>query len=463
MKPAFESHEVRRALGLPRGERSLRYASVAIDSREVERGGLFVALPGERVHGADFVLQAARRGAAGAIVPADRRLEDAGLGDLELFPVPDTLRALGDLARFARRRSGARVIGITGSSGKTTVKEMIALVLEAEGGVWATPGNLNSLTGLPLTILRATAGAHYWVLEMGSNAPGEIARLAAIAEPDDAVVTTVGAAHLEGFGDVEGVLREKLSLVRGAQAAGEVVVGDAPPSLPAAARRIRDDVVVAGLAETADFRPERWETGAESARFDREGVTYALQVGGEHHVRDAVIAAALADALGVPSEEAARGLSRYRPVGMRGAIVRAGDLTVVADCYNANPDSFEAAIRFAETSFPGRPRSAVVGSMLELGREAPAVHRRVASRLLDAGFTRLFPVGDFRAAFETLASAGDVPGDVTISAADSLEAIVEELVAGASAGEVVLVKASRGERLERVVEGLLARSNGEAA
>lgn len=461
MSARFESHEVRRALGLSRGDSTRHYSSVAIDSREVERGGLFVALPGERVDGADFVAQAARRGAAGAIVPAGRSFD---LEDIELFAVADTLRALGDLARFARRRSGARVIGVTGSSGKTTVKEMLSLALAEHGDTWATPGNFNSLTGLPLTILRATPGTDYWVLEMGSNAPGEISRLAAIAEPDDAVVTTVGQAHLEGFGDLDGVLREKLALVRGAQPGGRVVVGDVPPLLPAAARRIRDDVIVAGLENSSDFRPERFETGAESARFDHAGVTYALQVGGEHHLRDAVIAAALAAAVGVPGEAAARGLSRYRPVGMRGAVVHAGNLTIVADCYNANPESFEAAIRFCETSFPGRPRSAVVGSMLELGADAPAAHRATAKRLLEAGFQRVFPLGEFRAAFgDAVAETSTTEGAPYVSSADSVEAVVEELRSGASPGEVVLVKASRGERLERVVESLVARANGEAA
>jgi len=461
MSARFESHEVRRALGLSPGGSGRQYSSVAIDSREVERGGLFVALPGERVDGADFVTQAARRGACGAIVPAGRSFD---VEDIELFAVPDTLRALGDLARFARRRSGARVVGVTGSSGKTTVKEMLALALAEHGDTWATPGNLNSLTGLPLTILRATPGADFWVLEMGSNAPGEISRLAAIAEPDDAVVTTIGRAHLEGFGNLDGVLREKLALVRGAQPAGRVVVGDVPPALPAAARRIRDDVIVAGLDETSDFRPERFETGAESARFDHGGVTYALQVGGEHHLRDAVIAAALATAVGVSGEAAARGLSRYRPVGMRGAVLRAGPLTILADCYNANPESFEAAIRFCETSFPGRPRSAVVGSMLELGSDAPAAHRATAKRLLEAGFRRIFPLGEFRAAFDDAVAEISIPeGSVHVSHADSVAAVVEELMSGASPGEVVLVKASRGERLERVVESLVAAANGEAA
>lgn len=456
----FESHEIRRALGLPRGGTSRRFGAVAIDSRQVERDGLFVALPGERVDGADFVARAAKRGAAGAIVPADRTFDVPGL---ELFAVPDTLRALGDLARHARRRSRARVIAITGSSGKTTVKEMVARALEEAGPTWATPGNLNSLSGLPLSIFRAAPDARYWVLEMGSSAPGEIARLAAIAEPDDAVVTTVGAAHLEGFGDIDGVLREKLSLVRGAQPSGAVVVGDHPPELPAAARRIREDVIVAGLGPGADVRPDTWETGAEVARFELDGVGCTIQAGGEHHVRDALIALAVARAVGVETPVAARGLSRWRPVGMRSAVVRAGDLTIVADCYNANPDSFEAAIRFCETAFPGRPRSAVVSSMLELGADSEAAHRAVASRLLAAGFQRIFPLGDFGPAFEAAAAEAPDGAAPPVSAAADVDAIVDELASEAAPGEVVLVKASRGERLERVVEGLVRRRGGEAA
>lgn len=452
----FESHEIRRALSLGPAQGSRHYPSVAIDSREVERGALFVALSGERVDGADYLAQAARRGAAGAVVPADRDLD---AGTLELFTVPDTLRALGDLARFARRRSGARVIGVTGSSGKTTVKEMLALALGESAPTWATPGNLNSLTGLPLSILRAAPDARYWVLEMGSNAPGEIARLTAIAEPDDAVVTTVGAAHLEGFGDLDGVLREKLALVRGAQRGGRAVVGDVPARLAVAARQIRDDVIVAGLDTNADYRPDSHESGAESARFERAGVAYQLPVGGEHHVRDAVLAAALAEGIGVAPGAVARGLARYRPVGMRGALLRAGKLTIVADCYNANPESFEAAIRYCETAFPGRPRSAVVSSMLELGADSASVHETVAGRLLGAGFSRIFPLGEFRAAFDALPAADGVE----VSDATSTTKVIERLLSGARPGEVVLVKASRGERLERVVDGLVEHAGGEAA
>jgi len=445
----FESHEICRALGLAPGSGARHYTGVSIDSREVKPGHLFVALKGARVDGSDYLEQAARGGAIGAIVPTDRELPDLAL---EWFSVPDTLRALGDLARFARRRSGARVIGVTGTSGKTTVKEMLALALAEAVPTWATPGNLNSLTGLPLAILRADPEARYWVLELGSSASGEVARLSAIAEPDDAIVTTVGAAHLEGFGNKEGVLREKLSLVRLAQASGRAVVGELPAELATAARQIREDVVVAGLGPDADYRPDRYEVGAESVSFEHSGVEYRLHVGGEHHLRDALLAAAMVKQLGVEPAAASRGLARFRPLGMRGALIRAGSLTIIADCYNANPESFEAAIKYCESSFPGRPRSAVVASMLELGTDSPEAHRNVARRLLEAGFDRIFALGEFRGAFEQTGNGTD-----RVSATTSVADAVAGIAAGVSEGEVVLVKASRGERLERVVEGLIER------
>lgn len=451
----FEGHEVRRATGAAGGDPSGSYSSVAIDSRSVERGALFFALPGARVHGVTFLDQAIRRGATGAVIPTDA---DVGRSDVDLFRVPDTLRALGDLARFARRRAHVRVIGVTGSSGKTTVKEMLAVALGEGASTWATPGNLNSLTGLPLSIIRADPGADFWVLELGSNAPGEIARLTAIAEPDDAVVTTVGMAHIEGFGDLSGVMREKLALLRGAQPGGCAVVGDQPEELPAAARQVRADVVVAGLGSKADVRPSSYETGAESSRFEFEGETFQLSVGGRHHVQDAMLAVAVARRLGAPLPEVARGLARYRPVGMRGALVRAGPLTIVADCYNANPDSFDAVIRYCEQAFAGRPMTAVVGSMLELGERSAPAHERVARHLIEAGFSTVYAFGAFRTAFDGL----EAPGAV-IERPETLREAVESIRSHGRIGEVVLVKASRGERLERVVDGLREQANGEAA
>lgn len=455
MSAAFEAHEVRRALGLPSSPVRTRFDSVSTDTRDLRGGALFIALRGERFDGHEFLSRAASKGARGAVI--DDRCEVPDL-DLEWFVVPDTTRALGDLARHYRRRCAARVIGVTGSSGKTTVKEMLAGVLSAACPTHATSGNLNNQIGLPLSILDAPPDSDYWVLEMGSNAPGEIARLASIAEPDDALVTTVGPAHLEGFGDETGVLREKLSLVRAAKSAGSVVVGEKPARLGTAAAAIRPDTIVAGLGTGADWRPDRWEIGAESVQFERSGNRYEVPAGGEHHLRDALLATAMADAIGIGPAAIAEGLAGYRPVGMRGAVRQLGGLTLVADCYNANPESFQAAIEYCVAAFPNRRLTAVVGSMLELGSHSAAAHESVARSMVEAGFSRVVALGEFRLAFEAVAESTN--GTRVTGAARPADA-VRTLASELTGDEVVLVKASRGERLERVVEGLAERFGAE--
>ncbi len=465
--PPLTEAQVREALGLEAGagagsgERDVRFTAVCADSREVGPGALFVALPGERHHGADFLEAAAAAGADGAVVPSGRQRPEL---DLVWFPVDDPLGALADLARWRRRRTAARVVGVTGSSGKTTVKEMIAAALGAARRVYATPGNYNSKVGLPLTILAAPGDAEVWVLEMGASEPGEIGILAGIAAPDDAVVTTVGPAHLEWFGSVEGVLREKLSLVRGASREGAVVVGERPPELAAAARRLRPDSVVAGIEAGADFRPEPTErhgTSPGRAWFERDGVRFEVAAGGLHHLRDALIAAAVAEALGVPAAEAARGLRSFRPLGLRGALRRLGRLDVLADCYNANPESFEAAVRYLAEAFPARRRVAVIGTMLEMGEAGPAAHRAVLEGIVEAGFALVAATGDFAAPAAALEAEDRTPDTRFLRAEDPMT-VWPALGAALRGDEAVLLKASRGVRLERLLERLEARFGEEA-
>jgi len=447
MAARFTSSEVRQALGLAAAESVGHFSSVSTDTRDLQPGALFVALRGERFDGAEFVELAERLGAAGAVV-ADS--SDHTARALPLFTVPDTTAALGDLARHYRRRCGARVVGITGSSGKTTVKEMLAHALGSEKRVHSTRGNLNNQVGLPLSILAAAEDAEVWVLELGTSEPGEIERLTAIAEPDDAVITTVGPAHLEGLGDVTGVLEEKLDLIRGASASGCAVVGELPEDLPTRAREVRRDVVTAGLGPGSDFRPSEWDVGPEQARFTLAGVDYSVPVGGEHHLRDALIAAATATGLGVSPEGVARGLAQYRPVGLRGALIQVENLTVVADCYNANPESFEAAIRYCSDVFPGRRLAAVVGSMLELGTAEAAAHAEVAAELVRAGFTFVVALGAFQPAFQAMS----LPEGVRVLNPTTVQAAADALAGELQGDEVLLVKASRGVKLEGVIDSL---------
>ncbi len=450
MSAQFDGHEVRRALGLPGSSQRVRFGSVSTDTRDLKKGALFVALSGDRFDGFDYLDRAAKKGALGAVVPEGRRLPPL---DLEWFAVPDTTRALGDLARLYRRRCAARVIGVTGSSGKTTVKEMLACAIGSERRIHATEGNFNNLIGVPLTVLAAPPDAEVWVLEMGSNAPGEIARLAAIAEPDDALITTIGPAHLEGFGDESGVLREKLALVRAASPAGSVIIGEKPGLLGRSAREIRDDARVAGLGDDADWRPDRWGIEATSSWFERAGTTYAVPAGGEHHLRDAILAAAMAESIGISAVGVAGGLQEYRAVGLRGALRQLGGLTIVADCYNANPESFAAAIDYCVQAFPGRRLAAVVGSMLELGTHSDTAHEQVARSLVEAGFDRVVALGEFGPAFERLSATAN---GTRVERVRNPASAVDAIATGLTGDEVILVKASRGERLERVIEGLEA-------
>jgi len=450
------SKEIRTALDLPgSAEPGHEYHGVSTDSRTLEPGDVFIALDGARSQGADFLSEAVRAGATGAIVSTGR--EDPTL-PLEYFSVADPLEALGRLATCARERTDARVIAITGSSGKTTVKEMIALALSEERRVYKTEGNLNSRVGLPLTILRAPLESDVWVLEVGASEPGEIRALAEIAQPDDAVVTTTGPAHLEAFVDESCVLHEKLELARCASPSGHLIVGELPGELPAAAREIRPDVIVAGLGEMATYRPDRVETRAERVGFERDGVWVGVPVGGEHHLRDALIATAVATRLGVSLETAAHGLARYAPLGHRGAIRRVGGLTVLADCYNANPESFRAAIAHCRDLFPGRRLAAFVGSMLELGAHEADAHREVAEDLLGSGFALVAATGAFAAVdFDPLATHG-----VRVFQADAPAEVWEAFAGELHGDEVILVKASHGARLEGVLDRLESRFGGRS-
>ncbi|MDX1577391.1 MAG: UDP-N-acetylmuramoyl-tripeptide--D-alanyl-D-alanine ligase [Gemmatimonadota bacterium] len=446
------SGTLRQALGLSGAAAEDRvYVGVSIDSRTIRPGELFVALRGERHDAADFLPQVAERGGAGAIVAEGR--VDPGL-PLEYFPVADPGEALRTLAGEVRRRAVATVVAVTGSSGKTTVKEMVAAALGEERRVYRTAGNLNSQVGVPLTILRAPAEADLWVLEVGASEPGEIGRLAEVAAPDHVIVTTVGAAHLERFGDVEGVLAEKLELARRASATGTLVVGEEPPMLAAAATALRSGAIVAGIGPDATYRPETYEIEAERVAFERGGARVEIAAGGEHHLRDALIAAALAEALGTPPGSLADGLARYEPLGMRGAVRHLAELTLLADCYNANPDSFRAAIAQCRDLFPGRRRAAFIGSMLELGDAEEAAHAEVAGLLIGAGFELIAATGLFAEAL-----FDEPPGVTIVRAADPLEAW-EPFARHLAGDEVVLVKGSRGARLERIVERLEGRGEG---
>ncbi|OLD42934.1 MAG: hypothetical protein AUI55_04400 [Gemmatimonadetes bacterium 13_1_40CM_2_70_7] len=445
---AWTSETVATALGVE-APASLVFSNVSTDTRRLTPGTLFVALTGDRFDAHDFLKDAEARGATAAVV---RRGTPRQPG-LPFFEVDDTLAALGLLARARRRAlpAGAPVVAITGSSGKTSAKEMIRAALAARWRVHATTGNLNNLVGVPLTILDTPADAEALVVEAGASVPGEIAKLRAIIEPTIAVITNASFAHVEGFGSIAGVMREKLALVDGVPVA---VVGTEPAELAAEARR-RTRTVVAGRAPDADVRPEAADlddAGRPVVRW--RGRTFTLPVVGLHQVENAMIALAVAEEAGVDAAAAVDRLAGVTLPAGRGSLVQLDGLTVIDDTYNANPASMRAALEFAAAyaEHHRRPLAVVVGSMLELGAESARLHAAVADAVMAVrpAPALVAVVGDFAPAFARHATA---LGSRLLAAPDA-DALGPALRARLRGNEVVLIKASRGVAMERVLRHL---------
>lgn len=448
--PRWSEAAVRAALELPTegGQAPRAFSEISTDTRTLRPGALFVALTGERFDGHDHLAAAAAAGASAALV----RRGTAPVGGMVLLEVDDPLRAYGYLARARRRTVPGPVIAVTGTNGKTSTKEMLAALLRTRWRTHATPANLNNLIGVPATILEAPDDTEALVVEAGANLPGEVARHREIIEPSAAVVTNAVAGHLEGFGSLAGVLAEKLSLVRDVELA---VVGTRPPELAAGARRLARRVVTAGL-DGADRVPEAVkldDLGRATVAVD--GRRFTLPYPGRHLAENAMLAWTVARELGLDPAAAAAVVERFVLPGGRSELRREGGLTILNDSYNANPDSFRAAMATARELRRGRRLVFVAGTMRELGPESGRLHAEVAGALVELGPDLLAAVGDFVPALAPYAAQ---LGERLITAPDA--PAVGPLVAERLRGdEVVVLKASRGVALERILPHLLARAH----
>jgi len=422
---------------------------VSTDTRTLVAGDVFVALRGERFDGHDYLATAVAAGASALVVSDPVRA--AGLG-IPVFAVPDTLAALGALGAWWRTTWGGTVIAVAGSNGKTTTKELLRAALSRSLAVHATQGNLNNQVGVPLTLLAIPGHAEVAVVEVGTNLPGEVDLLRRLVRPDVSVVTSVGEEHLEGLGSLEGVLREEVAICRDVALA---VTPASQPDVAAAARLLAKRVVEAGLA-TGDVRPAAW--GIDDGGFgwaDVDGTRLTLRIAGEHNLRNALLALAVARACGVPDEDSATGLSALEPLDMRGQWLAAGGLTILNDAYNANPASMREAIALLDRVDRDRPRVLVLGTMRELGAHAASLHAEIATRALSSGARIVAGVGDFVAPL----SAGASTADRVVTAPDVPE-LWDALAPRLPRNAVVLLKASRGVRLERLVPLLTSWAEG---
>lgn len=420
-------------------------SSVVRDNREIQGGELFVAICGENFDGHDFVADAARKGAAAALV--SREISDINIPQII---VNDTIKALGEIAKGYLEKLSARRVCITGSVGKTTTKEMCAAVLSAGFKTHKTQGNYNNNIGLPLTIFGLDKTHEAAVLEIGTNHFGEILPLAEMASPDVAVITTIGESHLEAFGSKEGVLREKTEILKGLSKDGTAVLNGDDPLLWGSRETISHKVIWFGLSNPeCDVFGEIRENGVYESRFTVRGsdVSFSLACGGEHNVRNALSAIAVGRALGLCDGTIARGLSQFKNTGMRQDIYEYNGVAIIRDCYNANPDSMRAALLLLGAFQCKGKRISVLGDMRELGDNAESLHISVGKTAGENADVVLV-TGDFAAAYKK--GAGE---EKTLVFSDK-KSLAEHLSGIIASGDAVLVKGSYGTKMWQVLEYL---------
>lgn len=442
---AWSDAMVREALGVEGGDGALVYSSISTDTRALGAGALFVALQGDRFDGHEYLATARDGGAIGAVV----REGTPAVPGLVFYRVADTRVALGRLAAFRRREVTGPVVAVTGTNGKTATKELAALALATRWHVHATAGNLNNEIGVPLTLLGAPGEAEALVVEAGASVPGEITRLRRIIDPTIAIVTNVSAGHLEGFGDLGDVLIEKASLLEGVPLA---IVGTDPPALAARARGVAERVIVAGLEPEADVQPDRWDLDeAGRITLTYRGVPIRLPLAGRHQGANAMLVLALAEALQLDLPAVARALADVHLPGGRWEVHDGGDRLVINDAYNANPASLQAALETVQAIRRNRPVVVIVGTMLELGTETERAHRAAAEAVLAIEPALIGATGAFVPAF---APHAPTLGERLVTA-ENPATLGGMLGPRIPAGAVVLLKASRGMRLEQALPHLL--------
>lgn len=437
-----------------------RFAGVSTDTRTLAAGQLFVPLVGPKFDGHDHLAAAEAAGAAAALWQKDRPLPAS---KLPLILVEDTLAALQKLAENYLARIGAKVVGVTGSNGKTTTKDLIASVLGTVYRTAKTEGNYNNHIGLPLTILRAPADTQAFVLEMGMSDLGEIALLTRIAKPDAAVITNIGESHLQQLGSRRNIARAKLEIAEGLRPGGTLVYNGDEPLLAEelAASPLPDGVAKLsfGAGEGCDLRLGGAEVSVDGSRFTLagapDGAAFELAIPGRHNALNALAAIAVGRLFGLSDARIAEGLRAAKLTGMRIERTAAWNgATVLNDAYNASPTSARAAIELVGSlkTPPGGRRILVLGDMLELGPDEAAFHAAVGRAVGPDKADALLAYGPLSA--HTAEAAAQASPSVAVTHYDDKAKLIADLLTRLGPDDLVLVKASRGMKLEEVVYAL---------
>lgn len=440
--------EVASALGAdPSGCCDAVITHVTIDSREADESSLFIAIKGDRFDAHDFVPDVI---AKGAVAVCSRQVE--GVPEERVIRVPDTRLAMLTLAKHYREKFDIPVVGLTGSVGKTTTKEMVAAVLSQKYKTLATQGNLNNEIGLPRMCFRLDGSYEAAVFEMGMSGFGEISRLTRTALPSIGIITNIGVSHIEMLGSREGILKAKMEILEGMSPSAPLIINGDNDLLPGGVKGIPNPVVVCGIScQEADCRAENIEQCQDHMRFviNFRGDRYPVELPavGMHNVYNACIAFACGMLLDVTPEQAVKGLSEYVPAGMRQKIVRRGGITVIEDCYNASPDSIKASLRVLH-DLDCKRRIAVLGDMKELGSYSRRAHLECGAAAAENGIDVLLAYGPEAEAYIEGADGG-IPETLHF---DDKRELALRLCAMLQEGDAILFKASRAMKLEEVIE-----------
>ena len=425
-------------------------AGVSIDTRTLKPGQMFVAIAGPNFDGHDFVAQAVERGAAALMVHRDI----ASPPGVPVVRVGDTTQALKDLGRHVRLQAAIPVAAVTGSAGKTTTKEMLAALLATRGEVLKTEGNLNNQYGLPLTLLRLTPAHRFAVLELGMSAAGELRELSAIARPDVAIITMVAPVHLEFFASVDAIAAAKAEILEGLGQGGAAVLNWEDPRLRRIGEQRKGKVIWYGRDRACDVSAENWRGTVHGMRFDMriagKAFDVALPLPGPHFLLNFLAAAAAAHQVGIAPEEIARAATGVKAAKSRGQVIRLKKgVTLLDDSYNSNPFAVEAAVTALGMAAKGR-RVVFLGDMLELGPTGPDLHRETGGTLRGRAdvVVGVGSLGKLICEGARKAGIGETHEfEDSTAAAAAAPSLLKD-------GDAVLVKGSRGARMERVVEAL---------
>jgi UDP-N-acetylmuramoyl-tripeptide--D-alanyl-D-alanine ligase len=438
------------------GTPEINFYGVSTDSRLIEKGNLFIALKGEKFDGHDFLKEVIKKGTAGILAHDEEKINQIPAGKkVAVIKVTDALFALGDLAHEWRKKFSIPVIGLTGSSGKTTTKEMIAAIISRKKNILKTEGNLNNLIGLPQTIFRLNDKHELMILEMGTNTRGEIKRLTQIAEPDIGLITNIGPAHLAGFGSMDVIREEKSDLFMNMPLSGTAIINLDDEAVAATAEKWRGNKVTFSMSPNADFTAKDIEkNGARGMRFNLviggNIQKTEIKIVGLHHVYNAMAAAATSFAAGLDIQTISEGLSAFRPFSGRMEIIKLHNgAFLLDDSYNANPASVREALMTLKDLKANHNGFVFLGDMLELGSQSDEMHRKIGMLMATIGVNALFLQGTFSEITAAGAKEGGLSKENIFFLSDKNNG-VDYLKEHLKKGDWILVKGSRGMKMERI-------------